>query len=186
MNIIKAVFPCVPAPRKLRLETSLSGNQHFPAEKQPFLATQPGRGYPNEKQPLISIQEASTQIATAILNDTCQGPSLDSQIKNIVHQAGGWRESLAKSILSALEQALHKAFELKEALSPIIQDALAKVMKAGRQTKDFAKWFVEEHPVWTGVILTVVALGILWLIVPYILSALGFGEIGIVEGESGQ
>ena len=59
-------------------------------------------------------------------------------------------------------------------------------MKAGRQTKDFAKWFVEEHPVWTGVILTVVALGILWLIVPYILSALGFGEIGIVEGESGQ
>ncbi|MCJ1436313.1 hypothetical protein MMC27_005691 [Xylographa pallens] len=186
MDIIKAVFPCIPAPRKLRLQTSLSGNQRFPAEKQPFLATQPGRDYSNEKQPLISTQEASTQIATAILNATNQGPSLDSQIKNIVHQAGGWRESLAKSILSAFEQALHKVIELKEALSPIIQDALAKVIEAGRQSKDFAVWFKDKHPVWTGVILTVVALGILWLTFPYILSALGFEEIGIVEGESGQ
>ena len=94
--------------------------------------------------------------------------------------------SLATAILSAFEQALQKALELEEALSPIIKDALAKVMEAGRQTKDFAEWFVDEHPVWTGVILTVVALGILWLTYPYILAVLGFGEVGIVEGEFWQ
>jgi hypothetical protein len=33
------------------------------------------------------------------------------------------------------------------------------------------------------VILTLVALGVLWLLWPWILGALGFGEEGIVEGE---
>ncbi|MCJ1383112.1 hypothetical protein MMC17_006225 [Xylographa soralifera] len=182
MDIIKTVFPCIPAPRKMRLQTSLTGKQRFIAEKQPLFSDQ-SASYPNEKQPLLSTQEASGQIVTAILTAKVKGPSLDSQIKGIIHQAGGWRESLAASIVSAFEQALQKAFELKEALSPIIEDALTKVMQAGRQVKDFAEWFTEEHPVWTGVILTVMALGILWLTWPYLLSALGFGEIGIVEGE---
>ena len=55
-------------------------------------------------------------------------------------------------------------------------------MEAGRQVKDFEEWFRDEHPIWTGVILTVVVLGILYLTYPYILAALGFEEIGIVEG----
>ena len=60
-------------------------------------------------------------------------------------------------------------------------------MEAGRRIKDFAEWFEDEHPLWTGVILTVVALSILYLLVPYVLSylgfLLGFEEIGIAEGE---
>ncbi|MCJ1286265.1 hypothetical protein MMC26_005610 [Xylographa opegraphella] len=182
MDIIKTIFPCIPAPRKMDLQTSPIGGQRFVAEKQPFLPNQ-SAGYPTEKQPLLSTQEASTQIITVILTSTVKGPSLDSQIQDIVYQAGGWRESLAASILSAFEQALHKAFELKEALNPIIQDAITKVMAAGRQIQDFAEWFKDEHPIWTGVILTLVALGVLWLIFPYILSALGFAETGIVRGE---
>ncbi|MCJ1321459.1 hypothetical protein MMC15_006804 [Xylographa vitiligo] len=183
MDIIKTLFPCIPASRKIRLPASPGGNQGFLVEKQPHFTHQSTGGYLKEKQSWLSTHEASTQIVTAILTTTTEGPSLDSQIKDIVHQAGGWRESLAASILSAFEQALQKAYELGEALSPIIQNALTKVTEAGRKIKDFADWFKDEHPVWTGVILTVVALGILYLIWPYILSALGFGEIGIVEGE---
>jgi len=173
MDLIKTLFPCIPAPRKPHHQTSLE-------EKQPLLAPR-SRTYPSEKQPSLSIQEASDRIATALLHSTTEDLPLQRQVTNIIHQAGGWTESLAEGILTAFTFLLAKAIELKISITPIIQDAVDKVVEAGKQTAELAEWFVEEHPVWTGVILTLVALGVLWLLWPWILGALGFGEEGIIE-----
>lgn len=43
--------------------------------------------------------------------------------------------------------------------------------------------FVKDHPTETRVFFTVVALGVLVLIYPWIIQVLGFGKLGPVEGE---
>lgn len=43
--------------------------------------------------------------------------------------------------------------------------------------------FAAEHPLATGVGCTVVALGVLVVLAPYVLGVLGFGELGPVEGK---
>lgn len=43
--------------------------------------------------------------------------------------------------------------------------------------------FAAEHPVATAVFCTVVALGVLVEVAPYVLGVLGFAELGPVEGE---
>lgn len=48
-----------------------------------------------------------------------------------------------------------------------------------------AESFVHEHPVLTAVIVTIVAIGILEMLMPWAIAALGFGEAGPVEGKSG-
>ena len=44
--------------------------------------------------------------------------------------------------------------------------------------------FASDHPVLIGVFLTIVALGVLYLLWPAILAALGFCEDGVMLGES--
>ena len=43
--------------------------------------------------------------------------------------------------------------------------------------------FVKEHPLAVGVFCTVVALGVLVVLVPEVVAWLGFEEVGILEGE---
>ena len=43
--------------------------------------------------------------------------------------------------------------------------------------------FAAEHPLATEVLITVIALGILVELAPYVLGWLGFAELGPVEGE---
>jgi hypothetical protein len=43
--------------------------------------------------------------------------------------------------------------------------------------------FVHEHPVLTAALVTIVAIGILVLLAPWAVEALGFGELGPVEGK---
>ncbi|KAH9205772.1 hypothetical protein DL95DRAFT_397352 [Leptodontidium sp. 2 PMI_412] len=49
-----------------------------------------------------------------------------------------------------------------------------------------AEEFAREHPVLVGVMVTLVALGILALVMPWVIEALGFGALGPVEGMFGS
>lgn len=82
--------------------------------------------------------------------------------------ATGWTESLAIAILTKLVQALDSAAPIGQALKEAFD----------RATEE-ARVFVTEHPV----LVTVIAIGILALLVPWTLEVLGFAELGIVEGE---
>jgi hypothetical protein len=93
------------------------------------------------------------------------------QLQSVVRECG-WYESLATAVLAGLEAALRDKVPMGEVMTA----ALEKV-------KEAAEWvggFVKEHPVFV----TLLALGILALLVPWALEAVGFSMTGPVEGKS--
>ena len=108
------------------------------------------------------------------------GPSLDATIQSIVHQAGGWSEYLAGKSLAALEAVLKSGRRLSAAM----QGAYDKACAAFKATEGFAA----DHPIATEVLITVLALGVLIVLMPYVVEYLGFcagfGELGPIEGRS--
>lgn len=58
-------------------------------------------------------------------------------------------------------------------------EAYQKASEAVNATVEFAG----KHPLWTAAVVAIVAFGILVLLAPYLLEALGFAELGPVEGE---
>jgi len=100
------------------------------------------------------------------------GVTLQEAINDVAIQAGGWSEYLAKAILHLLETVLKAGAPLGAAM----QDAYNESAAASEKLTTFAK----DHPV----LCTVVALGILWILAPAVISALGFTAEGVAEGES--
>jgi hypothetical protein len=129
----------------------------------------------NEKQTLLTPHEPRTaeqvgsQVVQAILSAEKGGPSLTRTLNNIVGEYG-WTERVASWVLAKLERALNDTAKLqgplKEAYDRACEAALA------------VNGFVQEHPVFC----TVVALGVLVIIAPWVIEALGFAELGPVEG----
>lgn len=82
-----------------------------------------------------------------------------------------WYESLAAAILERLQAALQAGAEL----SATVEDAVERADLAAQ-----AVGFVKEHPVYC----TLIAMGVLVMIAPWVLEAVGFAEAGIVEGKT--
>lgn len=83
-----------------------------------------------------------------------------------------WTETIARHLLDGLVAALKAG----KSMGGVMQEAYDKV------TPQVEK-FIDEHPILTAVILTLVALCILAYAVPWAITALGFGELGPVEGK---
>ena len=172
-SILKAVFPCLPiraAERAIQLPTETAKYQ-LTSEKisvQPYLY--------GGRKPKLSNDEAAEAIVAAMMDADKAGPSLDATIKSIVHQTGGWSEYLAAKALTALEAGLKAG----KPLSAAMQEAYDKACEALEATEGFAA----DHPIATEVLITVIALGILVELAPYVLGLLGFAELGPIEGES--
>ena len=113
---------------------------------------------------------------SAILDADKTGPSLDATIRSLVHQAGGWSEYLATKILTALEAVLKAGKQMNAAM----QEAYDKACEAAKKIEGFAA----DHPIATAVFCTVIALGVLVVLAPYVVELLGFGEVGPIEGKS--
>ncbi|KAI9685654.1 MAG: hypothetical protein M1822_004214 [Bathelium mastoideum] len=90
-------------------------------------------------------------------------------------RARGWYESLAAAVLATLVRAI----ELKAEMGPAMKDAYGKASTAISQNKEWAG----KHPKMTEVIITLIALGILALMMPWLMVYLGFTEDGIFKGE---
>ncbi|KIW95157.1 uncharacterized protein Z519_03741 [Cladophialophora bantiana CBS 173.52] len=56
------------------------------------------------------------------------------------------------------------------------------IKKAYDKAYDIASEFTRDHPVLAAAILTLVAIGILVYLAPWVIEALGFGELGPIEG----
>jgi hypothetical protein len=85
-------------------------------------------------------------------------------------QANGIREYLAEMVFKALEATVRAG----RIMGPIIKDAYDRAVEATKKIKEFAK----ENPV----LCSIIAIGIIALLLPWILEALGFAAEGIIEG----
>ena len=118
---------------------------------------------------------AASEIVAAFKSAEKPGLALGLQVQSIVREAGGWSEWLASQVLTVLEAALRHEGAVKGALKV----AYDKACDAATIFKDFAR----DHPLATGVFVTVIALGVLVLLAPYCLELLGFAAEGPLEGK---
>ena len=95
------------------------------------------------------------------------GEELRMRVSNVV-KVTNWTESLAKAVLARLDEAVKAGTIVKN--GPL-KEAFDKAVAAAVE-------FAKEHPVWT----TIIALGILVELLPWVIEALGFAELGPVEG----
>ncbi len=131
----------------------------------------------DEKKPVPSptTEEEEEEIATRILRTllTAEKPGhdLDRRLQDLVRPCG-WYEGLAKRVLDGLVAAVQSGAAMGGAMKEAFDTATAA-----------ASAFVHEHPVFTAAVAVVVAIGILVLLAPWAVEALGFAELGPVEGE---
>jgi len=114
--------------------------------------------------------EASQQIILALQEAEKSRQEIQLNVARVVN-ANGWTESLAKAILTRLTAGLESGMQMKGPLQDAFYKAVAEAFE-----------FAHGHPVYT----TVVALGILAVLLPWVIEALGFwagfGEAGPLEG----
>lgn len=127
-----------------------------------------------EKEALLShnprtAEEIATDVVQAILNAEKGAKELSKTLDNIVGEYG-WTEKIAEWTLAKLQQALQEVSKL----GPVLKDAYDKTCEVAKDIEGFVK----EHPVFC----TVIALGVLVVIAPWVIEALGFGELGPIEG----
>jgi len=132
------------------------------------LEAQPSLNFKDEKHPQTTESLAADILSTLYAADT-NDKHLIQRLQDIVHETG-WYEGLAAAILTGLENALKAEAPVGQAM----KDAYEKVMQIVEDIFEFTK----EHPVFCAV----VALGILVVLAPWAIGALGFGELGPIEG----
>ncbi len=172
-SLLKTIFPCFPIKRGIRLPTETRRYPHI-SEKAALIS-------PLDDEKLrLRNDDAALSIVSAMSSADKNDPSLDATIQSLVHAAGGWSEYLAKKVLAGLEAVLKAA----EPLNGAMQDAYDKAYEALKATEGFAA----DHPEATAIFCTVIALGVLVVLMPYVLEWLGFwigfGELGPIEGKS--
>lgn len=116
--------------------------------------------------PTHSTLETANAVLTTLMNADSINIYTKKELDEIVG-AEGWTESLAEAILDALQKVL----EAGASMGPAMKEAFDK---ATHEAIDFAR----ENPVFC----TVIALGILVILMPWVLEALGFAELGPLEG----
>lgn len=131
-----------------------------------------------EEQPSLNIahgkrSQTTESLAAEILSTLYAADANDEhliqRLQDVVHETG-WYEDLAAAVLTGLENAL-------KALAPMGQAMKDAYDKATQIVADVLK-FGKEHPVFCAV----VALGILVILAPWAIEAVGFGELGPIEG----
>jgi hypothetical protein len=88
-------------------------------------------------------------------------------VQDIVRERG-WTENIAKAILGGIENGLKQGVQMGKAM----REASGKAI-------DEAVDFAHDHPYFCAL----VAVGVLVILMPWVLEALGFAELGPVEGE---
>jgi hypothetical protein len=123
------------------------------------------------KIPIQTTEEATAlSILSALFTAEKPGHDLERHVQGLVRSCG-WKQGLAKRILDGLVASLISGAAMGGAMKEAYDKALA-----------IGSVFAHEHPVLTAAIATVVAIGILVILAPWAVEALGFGELGPVEG----
>ncbi|KAI6442334.1 hypothetical protein MCOR16_002433 [Pyricularia oryzae] len=107
-------------------------------------------------------------LRTAEKNDAM----LRCQIKDAVG-GQGWTERIAHAIVTGLETLIKQG---RQTIGPLLEEFINKAEKTTISNFDFP----HEHPYLTAGFATIVAVGVLVLVAPWVVEALGFAELGPV------
>jgi NTP pyrophosphatase (non-canonical NTP hydrolase) len=117
-----------------------------------------------------SARAADTLINTIFLAEK-NGLELRKSLEEII-RTNSWRQNFAKAVFEAMQHAIETARPMGDALREVY-DKVACVVYS-------VEGFVRDHPI----VCALIALGILVLLAPWVIEALGFAEGGILEGEN--
>ena len=166
--LFKTIFPCLPFERGIQLPTKPEKYQRI-SEK---ASLQPSV-FSNEKCEL-----SDTDFRAAVWHTVMDANDFDhdfhAKIDSLVRQAGGWSEFRVASIRLVMEAIVRGG----KPMNAVLQQAYDKACEAAKIFEEFAA----EHPVATAVFCTVIALGVLVILMPWVVEALGFSELGPIEG----
>jgi len=134
------------------------------------LEEQPALGFPHEKkQHPRTTQSLAADVLSILYTADTNDEHLVQLLQDVVRETG-WYENLAVRVFNGLENALKAEAPMGQAM----KDAYEKAAQVVAGVWEFAK----EHPVFCAV----VVLGILVILAPWAIEALGFGELGPIEG----
>ena len=91
---------------------------------------------------------------------------LEKSMQDIIGERG-WTENIAKGILGGIENGLKQGVKMGATMAEAFEKAISEASR-----------FAHEHPYFCALI----AVGILAILMPWVLEALGFAELGPVEG----
>jgi hypothetical protein len=120
-----------------------------------------------------SKSDLADQIVAKLLAADRNDAILKADLQSTIHTYG-WYDGLAAAVLSALEKAIRLGEEMKPAMKSAYEKAIAGI----NMVEDWAG----EHPEMAAVLVTLIALGVLAIMTPWLITWLGFAEEGIVEG----
>ncbi|KAF5878862.1 uncharacterized protein Bfra_001033 [Botrytis fragariae] len=118
-------------------------------------------------------------LLSALLTSEKLGKDLETRLKDIVkdsglvHTNGLWYEGLARILLRRFESLI------EEGQGANLTGAVKEAFDKARVTVDD---FVDNHPILTSVIITLLVLGLLMYAAPWAVHALGFTLDGTLEG----
>lgn len=134
-----------------------------------ILEEQPSLDFTREKHTQTFTKSLAEDILSTLYAADANDEHLVQRLQDVVRETG-WYEDLAAAVLTGLENALKAEAPLGQAM----KDAYEKATQIVADVLEFAK----EHPVFCAV----VALGILVILAPWAIEAVGFGELGPIEG----
>jgi hypothetical protein len=149
-----------------------SRSDHSSRLSEKHLTTDPNHYAKYQDHP--SKAELADQIVAKLFAADKNDAILKADLQSTIH-AYGWYDGLAAAVLVALENAIRLGEEMGPAMKSAYEKAAAEVSKV-------EEW-AAEHPEMTAVLVTLVALGVLAIMMPYLMAWLGFAEGGIVEGK---
>jgi hypothetical protein len=118
--------------------------------------------------------EETAQTASSFVNTLFaaekNGPELHQALAELIETAS-LKQHFARAVFETLQKAIETARPMGIALGETYENVVREI--------DSIEGFVEDHPV----ICAVIAIGILVVLAPWVVEALGFAEGGIVAGK---
>lgn len=130
----------------------------------------------NEKDHLSSTEEMCEKFLQALV--TATEPTREHVRRRLrkTINAESWTEDLALRVLVRLQEMIESS---TIQFGPALHDALDKAKEAADEVFTFAR----DHPVAVSVFFTILAIGVLWAVSPWVLGILGFAEEGPIAGK---
>ncbi|KAM0483145.1 hypothetical protein ACHAPX_002591 [Trichoderma viride] len=129
---------------------------------------------------LRTHDKVAADIVSILLRSEKHGASLKIQLDETVGTLG-WSEMLAKRVLNALVGAIREG---RDKMGPAFAKAYDDAAKEADSVFHSLVEDARNHPLElvATVLITVIAIGVLVVLAPYVLELLGFGELGPTAG----